>query len=89
MTIPVSEVLPFPEDLLSDDRTQNNVSEESARIVEMATPCIKVCKLDGQNRCIGCGRTLQEIAEWTSITDAERFQIMDRLDRGKATRDNT
>jgi len=27
------------------------------------TPCIKVCKLDNNNVCIGCKRTIEEIRE--------------------------
>ena len=31
------------------------------------------------NLCMGCGRTLQEIARWTSLSDAERTAIMAAL----------
>lgn len=38
--------------------------------------------------CVGCGRTLREIAAWTRFTDAERDAIMaalpDRLARAAA-----
>jgi len=44
------------------------------------TPCIKVCTLDGQRRlCVGCGRTIDEIARWSAMSDAERRRIMDAL----------
>jgi predicted Fe-S protein YdhL (DUF1289 family) len=30
----------------------------------MKSPCVKICKLDAMGKyCIGCGRTLQQIAE--------------------------
>jgi len=45
----------------------------------METPCIKVCQLDKENLCMGCGRTLQEISDWTRMSDAERAQVMHRL----------
>jgi predicted Fe-S protein YdhL (DUF1289 family) len=50
------------------------------------TPCINVCLLDDEaGICVGCGRTLSEIAGWASLTDAERRRIMSalklRLDR--------
>jgi predicted Fe-S protein YdhL (DUF1289 family) len=29
--------------------------------------------------CLGCARTLDEIARWGSMTDAERDRVMDEL----------
>jgi predicted Fe-S protein YdhL (DUF1289 family) len=41
------------------------------------SPCIKVCVIDdARGICSGCGRSLAEIARWTSFTDAERRRIM-------------
>ena len=45
----------------------------------MITPCVGKCKLDQHAVCIGCGRSLQEIAQWTTMTDREQQLIMDRL----------
>jgi predicted Fe-S protein YdhL (DUF1289 family) len=44
------------------------------------SPCIKVCSLDASTGlCVGCLRTLDEIAGWTELTDAERAAIMQAL----------
>ena len=44
------------------------------------TPCIKVCAVSGQTGlCIGCGRTLGEIASWGGISEEERQRIMAEL----------
>jgi uncharacterized protein len=44
------------------------------------TPCNRVCVLHPALRlCIGCGRSLDEIARWIDLTDAERTQIMAEL----------
>jgi predicted Fe-S protein YdhL (DUF1289 family) len=33
--------------------------------------------VDGQSgHCLGCGRTLNEIARWARLTDAERDQVL-------------
>ena len=41
------------------------------------TPCIKVCTMDAASGlCSGCGRTLDEIARWGSMSDAGRGEIM-------------
>jgi predicted Fe-S protein YdhL (DUF1289 family) len=46
----------------------------------MITPCINVCKIAPDTQvCIGCFRTLQEIAEWSRLTDTERYDIINRL----------
>jgi predicted Fe-S protein YdhL (DUF1289 family) len=34
--------------------------------------------------CLGCGRSLEEIARWGGITDAERSRIMKELPRRRA-----
>lgn len=44
----------------------------------MITPCIKVCKLVDR-KCIGCGRTSNEIAMWSSMTNDQRKLIIERL----------
>jgi predicted Fe-S protein YdhL (DUF1289 family) len=47
------------------------------------SPCVKICTLDARNGlCLGCGRTIDEIARWTAMSDFERRQVMDEL-RGR------
>ena len=44
------------------------------------SPCIKVCQMDPQRGlCLGCARTLDEIARWASMSDAERDSVMNQL----------
>ena len=46
----------------------------------ISTPCIKVCAVSGQTGlCIGCGRTLAEIAGWGGLSEQERQRIMAAL----------
>lgn len=46
----------------------------------ISTPCIKLCAVSGQTgQCVGCGRTLSEIARWGSMDEAERKSIMAEL----------
>jgi predicted Fe-S protein YdhL (DUF1289 family) len=43
----------------------------------IATPCIKVCVVDGESGlCMGCYRQLSEVAGWSRLTDDERAAIM-------------
>jgi predicted Fe-S protein YdhL (DUF1289 family) len=54
-------------------------------IRRMQTPCTKICTLDAQRRyCVGCGRTLEEIARWASMSDDERTRIMAALPARRA-----
>jgi predicted Fe-S protein YdhL (DUF1289 family) len=46
----------------------------------IATPCRKVCVVDGESGlCVGCFRTLAEVASWGSLTDDERAEVMAAL----------
>ncbi|WP_074868065.1 DUF1289 domain-containing protein [Atopomonas hussainii] len=41
-----------------------------------ASPCVRRCCLDEQEVCLGCGRTLAEIREWSQASNARREQIL-------------
>jgi uncharacterized protein len=46
----------------------------------LETPCINVCLLDDETGvCVGCGRTIAEIAQWATLSDGERRTIMATL----------
>jgi predicted Fe-S protein YdhL (DUF1289 family) len=39
------------------------------------SPCRDVCQLDTQGICIGCGRSIAEITEWTRADNERRLEI--------------
>ncbi len=41
------------------------------------SPCIGICSVDARGVCEGCLRTLDEIARWSTMGDAERLRVMD------------
>jgi uncharacterized protein len=44
------------------------------------SPCNKVCVVDPVAKlCVGCGRSLDEIARWIDLDAAERTRIMAML----------
>lgn len=44
------------------------------------SPCINVCTLDPTGRiCTGCLRSVDEIARWGGMSDAERAEVLSRL----------
>jgi uncharacterized protein len=43
----------------------------------MKSPCVKVCIMDPERDvCMGCARTLDEIARWGVISEDERGRIV-------------
>jgi hypothetical protein len=41
------------------------------------TPCVAVCMIDPRTSlCLGCGRTLPEIARWPRMASTERHAVM-------------
>ena len=46
----------------------------------IASPCVKVCCVEPRSGlCLGCYRTLPEIAKWTRLSEEERAIIMGDL----------
>ena len=46
----------------------------------IVTPCIKVCIVDAESSlCLGCYRTLTEIAGWARLPEDERTRLMAEL----------
>ena len=43
---------------------------------DVASPCIRVCRLDRRNVCEGCGRTLDEIADWSTSGEQRRREVV-------------
>jgi predicted Fe-S protein YdhL (DUF1289 family) len=45
----------------------------------MKTPCKRICVLVNNKLCEGCGRTWEELREWSFYSYKQRDEIMDRL----------
>ena len=44
------------------------------------SPCVSICILDSNAKtCVGCGRTIDEIARWSTMTPADRSRVMSEL----------
>jgi predicted Fe-S protein YdhL (DUF1289 family) len=56
------------------------MSEPARPPAPIKTPCVRVCVVDGESGlCLGCYRTLQEVASWAAFSDAEREALMAEL----------
>jgi predicted Fe-S protein YdhL (DUF1289 family) len=65
---------------------RSSASINKARMVgSVESPCVKVCAIDATTGwCLGCGRSMREIAGWSSLPPETRSAIMAALDDRKA-----
>jgi predicted Fe-S protein YdhL (DUF1289 family) len=55
---------------------------------EVPSPCDSVCAIDPDSGyCIGCFRTLDEIAGWIGLDAAARLAVWDAIDERKKAAD--
>jgi predicted Fe-S protein YdhL (DUF1289 family) len=54
-----------------------------------SSPCIKACILDAAGYCVGCRRSREEIARWTTMTTVEQWQVIDAVERRRLTNVNS
>ena len=55
--------------------------------VRAPSPCINLCRMDDDDRyCLGCFRTLDEIAEWSDLNAEEKELIWEKLDIRRSTK---
>ncbi|EHA16277.1 DUF1289 domain-containing protein [Halomonas sp. HAL1] len=49
--------------------------------VRPLSPCVQICQIEpSTSLCNGCGRTLDEIAVWGAMTEAEKAPVWERLE---------
>ena len=49
---------------------------------EVASPCENICQMNPKTGyCIGCLRTIDEIADWLEMTREEKHQVLNQLDQ--------
>jgi|HubBroStandDraft_5_1064220.scaffolds.fasta_scaffold00505_10 predicted Fe-S protein YdhL (DUF1289 family) len=53
--------------------------DASSKTAAVSSPCVNICRLDAHGLCIGCRRTIGEIAEWSQADDARRLEILSAL----------
>ena len=52
----------------------------SAEPTPVRSPCTNICRIHAATGwCIGCGRTLDEIARWGATSDADRDTVIAEL----------
>ena len=62
-----------------------SVPARSASAEYVPSPCVSICELDASGHtCMGCFRTLDEIAAWRTLDAAEKRRILAELPARKA-----
>ncbi len=57
------------------------------QLATVPSPCIDVCRMDAASGlCEGCLRTLDEIAAWSRMADADKRAVWAALERRRAAR---
>jgi len=51
------------------------------------SPCVSVCRIDpASGLCVGCLRTLDEIAAWGSLADGAKRAIWNDIERRRSSK---
>jgi len=50
--------------------------EHRERSAAPGSPCVNICVLDGAGLCLGCLRTIDEIARWGTMSTAQQWQLI-------------
>jgi uncharacterized protein len=63
-----------------DARQKTKEKPKRSNLIMIAPPCTAICQIDKRSGlCIGCARTLDEIALWESASDDEQRDIIAKL----------
>jgi predicted Fe-S protein YdhL (DUF1289 family) len=49
------------------------------------SPCVRLCTLNEQDICVGCGRTLDDIKLWSRMSEPEKADCVARAAQTRAT----
>jgi predicted Fe-S protein YdhL (DUF1289 family) len=47
--------------------------------MDIKSPCISLCQVNEEGVCIGCKRTLEEISEWSIMSNYEKKCILEGI----------
>lgn len=46
------------------------------------SPCISICQMNLKTElCTGCHRTIDEIANWSALSDADKLLVLEQIDQ--------
>ena len=48
--------------------------------VSVPSPCLSVCRFDGEPFCRGCHRNADEIRDWMIMTREQKLEVLEKLE---------
>lgn len=51
------------------------------------SPCIESCCLNDEKICLGCFRSIMEIAQWSQMNDTVRLDVLHKAETRRAKHD--
>ena len=55
-------------------------TSDKPEVIKLPSPCISVCQMDDLDEvCVGCYRTRDEIATWSSMSQDDQILLLDIL----------
>jgi len=48
---------------------------------DIASPCQGICQLGLNGYCQGCSRTMEEITKWWDMTNEEKQQVLENIEK--------
>lgn len=51
--------------------------------MSVKSPCVDVCRYNSNGLCQGCYRTKSEIMGWQNLTDEQKIQVLNLINRRK------
>ncbi len=79
MGFPNNSVVSPPPDCLCRDSSTAAIGENPGQR-PVPSPCVNLCRIAPETGlCVGCLRTLDEIARWSALSNVERQAILDTL----------
>ncbi|MBX2869132.1 MAG: DUF1289 domain-containing protein [Acidiferrobacterales bacterium] len=74
--------MPNPDSSNRDRRQRNRRRprrQPGMRDTTVPSPCLSVCRFDGEPYCVGCYRNADEIREWMIMTREEKLAVLAQL----------
>ncbi|MBA4293360.1 DUF1289 domain-containing protein [bacterium] len=53
---------------------------KSPTVTPVESPCVRVCRLDQDDVCLGCHRTIQEIISWPNLSETQKARIIEKVE---------
>ncbi len=75
--------------MINTNQKNNYLSSKTDNIsilgkkIDKYSPCIRSCCLDENDICLGCFRSMQEIMQWTNISEEQKKQILNKVELRK------